>query len=167
VESFVKTRSNTQCSRAPDQIVEIRYGRMIPNARPFLEIADRGPGVFPENAERIFEPFFSGGRGRDSVCSWRASSLRQTGPLALRGAGRAAAASFRLVFADPRRWRLEIMNEAAAGSRNTFGQTRRTDRGRRADLLELVSLTLSRMSLQTRTASDVNTARRLLKTETL
>src|SRR5215470_9954504 len=33
------------------------------------------------------------------------------------------------------------------------------------DLLELVSLTLSRMNLQTRTASDVNTARRLLKAE--
>src|SRR5437016_9182957 len=33
------------------------------------------------------------------------------------------------------------------------------------DLLELVSLTLSRMNLTTRTASDLNTARRLLKTE--
>ena len=33
------------------------------------------------------------------------------------------------------------------------------------DLLELVSLTLSRMNLQARTASDVSTARRLLKAE--
>ena len=33
------------------------------------------------------------------------------------------------------------------------------------DLLELVSLTLSRMSLDTRTAADVATARRLLKSE--
>src|ERR1700757_1738209 len=33
------------------------------------------------------------------------------------------------------------------------------------DLLELVSLTLSRMNLDTRTASDVGTARRLLKSE--
>ena len=33
------------------------------------------------------------------------------------------------------------------------------------DLLELVSLTLSRMNLQARTAADVNTARRLLKSE--
>lgn len=33
------------------------------------------------------------------------------------------------------------------------------------DLLELVSLTLSRMSLETRTAADVTTARRLLKSE--
>jgi len=33
------------------------------------------------------------------------------------------------------------------------------------DLLELVSLTLSRMNLQARTAADVNSARRLLRTE--
>src|SRR6202022_2778883 len=33
------------------------------------------------------------------------------------------------------------------------------------DLLELVSLTLSRMNFETRTASDVGTARRLLKSE--
>src|SRR3977135_1129226 len=33
------------------------------------------------------------------------------------------------------------------------------------DLLELVSLTLSRMNLHARTASDIGTARRLLKTE--
>ena len=33
------------------------------------------------------------------------------------------------------------------------------------DLLELVSLTLGRMNLKTRTASDLGSARRLLKTE--
>ncbi|MGB6451797.1 MAG: response regulator, partial [Steroidobacteraceae bacterium] len=33
------------------------------------------------------------------------------------------------------------------------------------DLLELVSLTLSRMSLETRTAADVASARRLLKSQ--
>ncbi|HZO23949.1 MAG TPA: sigma-54 dependent transcriptional regulator [Steroidobacteraceae bacterium] len=33
------------------------------------------------------------------------------------------------------------------------------------DLLELVSLTLGRMNLETRTAADINTARRLLKSE--
>ncbi|MGH9518948.1 MAG: response regulator, partial [Terriglobales bacterium] len=33
------------------------------------------------------------------------------------------------------------------------------------DLLELVSLTLSRMNLRTRTAPDVTTARKLLKSE--
>ncbi len=41
-------------------VIEIRFGRLKPAARPFLEVADRGPGVRPEDAERIFEPFFSG-----------------------------------------------------------------------------------------------------------
>src|ERR1700728_299575 len=43
-------------------VVEIRYGRLKPAARPYLEVADRGPGVRTEDAERIFEPFFSGER---------------------------------------------------------------------------------------------------------
>ena len=34
----------------PDQSVEIRCGRMSGSARPFLEVADRGKGVAPEQA---------------------------------------------------------------------------------------------------------------------
>src|ERR1700733_11251890 len=41
--------------------IELRYGRLVGGARPYLEIADRGPGVPPEHVERIFEPFFSRG----------------------------------------------------------------------------------------------------------
>ncbi|MBV8307631.1 MAG: PAS domain-containing protein, partial [Gammaproteobacteria bacterium] len=37
-----------------DQILELRYGRMAGSDRPFLEVADRGTGVAPEHAERIF-----------------------------------------------------------------------------------------------------------------
>src|SRR5213078_4176228 len=33
--------------------IEIRYGRKSPSTRPFLEVADRGPGVAPEHVERI------------------------------------------------------------------------------------------------------------------
>jgi two-component system sensor histidine kinase PilS (NtrC family) len=84
--------------------VEIRYGRMIPNARPFLEIADRGPGVAPEHAERIFEPFYSGGRGT-GLGLFLARELAQSNGATLlyepRGGGGSV---FRLVFADLRRW---------------------------------------------------------------
>jgi two-component system, NtrC family, sensor histidine kinase PilS len=87
-----------------DQIVEIRYGRMVPNARPFLEIADRGPGVTPENAERIFEPFFSGGRGT-GLGLFLARELAQTnGATLLYEARPGGGSTFRLVFADPQRW---------------------------------------------------------------
>jgi len=86
--------------------VEIRYGRMVPNARPFLEVADRGPGVAPEHAERIFEPFYSGGRGT-GLGLFLARELAQTNGATLLYEPRAGGGSvFRLVFADPRRWEM-------------------------------------------------------------
>ena len=89
---------------SPDQVVELRYGRMSPSARPFLEIADRGPGVSPELAERIFEPFFSGGRGT-GLGLFLARELAQTNGATLLYEARPGGGSvFRLVFADPRRW---------------------------------------------------------------
>jgi two-component system sensor histidine kinase PilS (NtrC family) len=90
----------------PDRSVEIRYGRMVPNARPFLEVADRGPGVAPEHAERIFEPFYSGGRGT-GLGLFLARELAQTNGATLLYEPRAGGGSvFRLVFADPRRWEI-------------------------------------------------------------
>ena len=87
-----------------DQVIEIRYGRMSVTARPFLEVADRGPGVAPENAERIFEPFFSGGRGT-GLGLFLARELAQTNGATLLYEARPGGGSiFRLVFADPRRW---------------------------------------------------------------
>jgi len=89
---------------SPEQVVEIRYGRMSPTARPFLEVADRGPGVAPENAERIFEPFFSGGRGT-GLGLFLARELAQTNGATLLYEARPGGGSiFRLVFSDPRRW---------------------------------------------------------------
>ncbi len=88
----------------PEQSVEIRYGRMRGNGRPFLEVADRGPGVAPEHAERIFEPFYSGGRGT-GLGLFLARELAQSNGATLLYEPRAGGGSvFRLVFADPRRW---------------------------------------------------------------
>ncbi|MBV9621996.1 MAG: PAS domain-containing protein [Gammaproteobacteria bacterium] len=86
------------------EAVELRYGRMTGTTRPFLEVADRGPGVPPEHAERIFEPFFSGGRGT-GLGLFLARELAQTNAATLLYEARAGGgAIFRLVFADPRRW---------------------------------------------------------------
>jgi two-component system response regulator PilR (NtrC family) len=57
------------------------------------------------------------------------------------------------------------MNEAAPGGRAVSDQPVVLVVDDEPDLLELVSLTLSRMNLTTRTASDLNGARRLLKAE--
>jgi len=57
------------------------------------------------------------------------------------------------------------MKEAAEGSRDAHDRPVVLIVDDEPDLLELVSLTLSRMNLQTHTAPDINSARRLLKTE--
>jgi two-component system sensor histidine kinase PilS (NtrC family) len=89
---------------SPEQVVELRYGRMSPTARPFLEIADRGPGVAPEHVERIFEPFFSGGRGTGLGLFLARELAQANGATLLYEARHGGGSIFRLVFADPRRW---------------------------------------------------------------
>ncbi|HTC44387.1 MAG TPA: HAMP domain-containing sensor histidine kinase [Steroidobacteraceae bacterium] len=86
-------------------VIEIRYGRLRPAARPFLEVADRGPGVRPEDAERIFEPFYSGEHRGSGLGLFLARELAQTSGATLLYEPRPAGGSiFRLVFADPLRW---------------------------------------------------------------
>jgi two-component system sensor histidine kinase PilS (NtrC family) len=90
-----------------DDLIEIRYGRLSPTARPFLEVSDRGPGVAPENAERIFEPFFSGERRSTGLGLYLARELAQTSGATLLYEPRPGGGStFRLVFADPQRWEI-------------------------------------------------------------
>jgi two-component system sensor histidine kinase PilS (NtrC family) len=87
-----------------EQSVEIRYGRMTGSDRPFLEVADRGAGVASEHTDRMFEPFYSGGRGT-GLGLFLARELAQSNGAALLYEPRPGGGSiFRLVFADPRRW---------------------------------------------------------------
>jgi len=91
---------------SPDQSLQLRYGRMAGSDRPFLEVADRGGGVAPEHAERIFEPFYSGGRGT-GLGLFLARELAQANAATLLYEPRVGGGSlFRLVFADPRRWEI-------------------------------------------------------------
>ena len=84
--------------------IEMRCGRLTSNGRPFLEVADRGPGVAAEHIDRIFEPFFTGGRGT-GLGLFLARELAQTnGATLLYEARHGGGSVFRLVFADPRRW---------------------------------------------------------------
>jgi two-component system sensor histidine kinase PilS (NtrC family) len=88
----------------PEEVIEIRHGRLTPTGRPYLQVMDRGAGVNPEHAERIFEPFFSGGRGT-GLGLFLARELAQTNGATLLYEPRHGGGSiFRLVFADPRRW---------------------------------------------------------------
>ena len=59
-----RTRSSTAARDDNDAPVELRTGRIATSDRPFLEVLDRGPGIAPADAERIFEPFFTGSERR-------------------------------------------------------------------------------------------------------
>lgn len=93
--------------RAPDgnEPIEIRTGRIATNDRPFLEVLDRGPGIETTDAERIFEPFFTAGKGGTGLGLFIARELAQCNRAVLLYEPRPGGGSiFRLVFADPQRW---------------------------------------------------------------
>jgi len=85
--------------------VDLRMGRIATTGRPFLEVADRGPGIDEGNTERIFEPFFTNGTGGTGLGLFIARELCQTNGALLLYEGRAGGGSiFRIIFADPQRW---------------------------------------------------------------
>jgi two-component system, NtrC family, sensor histidine kinase PilS len=95
------------CAGSDTTGIDVRAGRMATGARPFLEIGDRGPGVGEANIDRIFEPFFTSGRGGTGLGLFLARELAQTNGASLIYEPRAGGGSlFRLVFADPTRWEL-------------------------------------------------------------
>jgi two-component system, NtrC family, sensor histidine kinase PilS len=84
---------------------EIRLSRLSPSYRPYLEVADRGAGIEPQAADRIFEPFFTGRKGGTGLGLFIARELCQLNRAVLlyepRGGGGSV---FRVVFSDPQRW---------------------------------------------------------------
>jgi two-component system sensor histidine kinase PilS (NtrC family) len=93
--------------RGPDvaEPVEIRYGRLASNGRPFVEVIDHGPGIAPEDAERVFEPFFTRAARGTGLGLFLARELAQSNGAALLHESPAGGGTlFRLVFTDPGRW---------------------------------------------------------------
>ena len=85
--------------------VEIKMGRLSPSNRPYLEVADRGPGIETIAADRIFEPFFTGHRGGTGLGLFIARELCQLNRAVLIYEPRGGDGSvFRVVFSDPQRW---------------------------------------------------------------
>jgi two-component system sensor histidine kinase PilS (NtrC family) len=70
-----------------------------------LQVADRGPGIGPADAERIFEPFFTRAARGTGLCLFLARELAQAnGATLLYEAREGGGSIFRVVFADPSRW---------------------------------------------------------------
>jgi two-component system, NtrC family, sensor histidine kinase PilS len=87
------------------EVIELRVGRMASTARPFLEVADRGPGIAVQHREKIFEPFFTGNERGTGLGLFLARELAQTNGATLLYEPRTSGGSlFRLVFRDPERW---------------------------------------------------------------
>jgi two-component system, NtrC family, sensor histidine kinase PilS len=85
--------------------IEIKLGRLNPSYRPFLEVADRGPGIEAAVADRIFEPFFTGRKGGTGLGLFIARELCQLNRAILIYEPRSGGGSlFRIVFSDPQRW---------------------------------------------------------------
>jgi two-component system, NtrC family, sensor histidine kinase PilS len=85
--------------------VEIKLARLTPSYRPYLEVADRGPGIEPSVADRIFEPFFTGRKGGTGLGLFIARELCQLNRAVLLYEPRDGDGSvFRIVFSDPQRW---------------------------------------------------------------
>jgi two-component system sensor histidine kinase PilS (NtrC family) len=85
--------------------VLLRTGRIASTGRPYLEIADRGTGIDPAHAERIFEPFFTDKAGGTGLGLFISRELCQTNGALLAYEARPGGGSiFRIIFADPLRW---------------------------------------------------------------
>jgi two-component system sensor histidine kinase PilS (NtrC family) len=85
--------------------VDLRCGRVVATGRPYLEVADRGPGIDTESADRIFEPFFTSGDGGTGLGLFISRELCQCNGAVLLYEPRPGGGSiFRMIFADPRRW---------------------------------------------------------------
>jgi two-component system sensor histidine kinase PilS (NtrC family) len=85
--------------------VELRTGRIVTSDRPILEVLDRGAGVAESESERIFEPFYTAGKGGTGLGLFIAKELAQCNRALLLYEPRPEGGSiFRIVFADPQRW---------------------------------------------------------------
>ena len=128
------------------------------DGRPFLEVADRGPGIAAQQREKIFEPFFTGNERGTGLGLFLARELAQTNGATLLYEPRTSGGSlFRLVFRDPERWVAELPRHQRMAPPLILVVDDEPD------LVELVTLTLSRMQLATQSAGDVAGAKKLLK----
>jgi two-component system, NtrC family, sensor histidine kinase PilS len=85
--------------------VQIRFGRLSINGRPYLEVADGGRGIAREDVERVFEPFFTRAARGTGLGLFLARELAQTnGATLLHESPPEGGSVFRLIFTDPARW---------------------------------------------------------------
>ena len=85
--------------------VEVSFGRLPNSGRPFLEIADHGPGIPADMQDSVFEPFATGRTGGTGLGLYVCRELCERNRATLRYKPRDGGGSiFQIVFSDPSRW---------------------------------------------------------------
>jgi two-component system sensor histidine kinase PilS (NtrC family) len=85
--------------------VELSFGRLPGSRRPYLAVADRGPGIPDELRDQVFEPFATGRNGGTGLGLFISRELCECNQAVLSHEAREGGGSvFRIVFADPARW---------------------------------------------------------------
>ena len=91
--------------RASQAAIHLRFGRLGGVGRPYLQVADSGPGISTGDTERIFEPFFTRAQRGTGLGLFLARELAAANGATLLYEPREGGGSiFRIVFADPSRW---------------------------------------------------------------
>ena len=86
-------------------LVEIGYGRLPGTRRPYLQVADQGPGIPTPLQDQLFEPFATGRTGGTGLGLFISRELCDCNRATLvHEPGQPRGSIFRIVFADPERW---------------------------------------------------------------
>lgn len=93
--------------------VTLATGRVEPTGRPYLDVSDRGDGIDDALIDSIFEPFFTAQQGGTGLGLYIARELCELNGAALSyRRGERGGSVFRIVFADPARWRRSTESDA-------------------------------------------------------
>ena len=89
--------------------VELSWGRLPGNRRPYLEVADRGPGIYRRRCATASSSRSPRAQpaARASASSSRASCASCNRAALVHEPRRGGGSIFRIVFADPARWSAE------------------------------------------------------------
>jgi two-component system sensor histidine kinase PilS (NtrC family) len=87
-------------------MVELQAGQTRRTGQPYLEVLDHGHGIDPQTVDKIFEPFFTDRHGGTGLGLYISRELCELNHATLVFQPRESGGSiFRIVFADPERWR--------------------------------------------------------------
>jgi two-component system, NtrC family, sensor histidine kinase PilS len=84
--------------------VQLRISRLPGRERPMLEVVDHGPGIPPEEAEHIFEPFYTASPRGTGLGLFVARELCDCNRAKLEYRREGENTVFRIIFSDPDRW---------------------------------------------------------------